>query len=714
LLILITNNTLDHRAGSELYVRDLAIGLLKRGHTPIAYSTQLGDVAGDIRAATIPVIDDLDSLTIKPDIIHGQHHLETMTALLRFPGVPAVSFCHGWMPWEELPPKFPRIFQYVAVDHTCRDRLVLECGITSDRVRVLLNFVDLERFKPRGPLPVRPQRALVFSNSANEHTHVPAVREACARHGISLDIIGVSAGSPSNRPEEILGDYDIVFAKARAALEGLAVGAAVVMCDATGSGPMVTTNELDRLRSLNFGVRLLRDPVNPDVLEQQIARYDADDAARVSQLVRKHAGRDAAVDQIISLYGEVIAESQTTTVDPDEEMRAASDYVRWLAPALKRAYSIENRAAAAELRAQYMSAELAKLLAQGVEENHQTQPASAESNTGEEQFKQQLALSEQAVVALAVKAESRAQELDELTQRSAQKEHELDSIASSLRETQSELDKIKGSFGWRLLNRYGPIKYRFVLPAYETIGRAFRSKSGNGGDPAGSPLADVNQASRAELSSSRGLNPPNAMEEVFSGIYHRRTWGADCESVSGPGSSLERTSAFRDDIVMLFKEINIRILLDAGCGDFNWMRLLTNDLDMYTGLDIVPELISENQARYGNNKQAFFHVDITRDKLSCADLILSRDCLVHLSFQDIFKAIKNFKDSGSTYLLATTFIGLDRNIDIPTGGWRQLNLQISPFNFPAPIRLIDERRQLSEVTFADKHLALWALRDIQL
>ena len=122
LRILITNNTLTYRAGTELYVRDVALALIKRGHTPIAYSTELGEVAQDIRAATIPVIDNLDALAAPPDVIHGHHHLETMTALLRFPGVPAVSFCHGWLPWEENPLRFPRILRYVAVDQACRDR----------------------------------------------------------------------------------------------------------------------------------------------------------------------------------------------------------------------------------------------------------------------------------------------------------------------------------------------------------------------------------------------------------------------------------------------------------------------------------------------------------------------------------------------------------------------------------------------------------------
>ncbi|MDQ2936824.1 MAG: glycosyltransferase [Acidobacteriota bacterium] len=177
--ILITNNGLSSRAGSELYVRDLAIGLLARGHTPVAYSSDLGDVAEEIRAANVPVVNTLEGLP-PPDVIHGQHHLDTMVALLHFPGVPAIYVCHGWLPWEELPPRFPRILRYVAVDHVCRDRLV-ERRITDDRIRVLLNWVDLERFKPRPPLPERPKRALVFSNHATEQNSISAVRKpVCA------------------------------------------------------------------------------------------------------------------------------------------------------------------------------------------------------------------------------------------------------------------------------------------------------------------------------------------------------------------------------------------------------------------------------------------------------------------------------------------------------------------------------------------------------
>ena len=99
--VLITNNTLDACHGTELYVLDLARALLRRGHLPLTYSTRLGTVADLLRRATVPVVDDLDRLAHPPDIIHGHHHLDTMTALCHFPGVPAVYVCHGWLPWQE-------------------------------------------------------------------------------------------------------------------------------------------------------------------------------------------------------------------------------------------------------------------------------------------------------------------------------------------------------------------------------------------------------------------------------------------------------------------------------------------------------------------------------------------------------------------------------------------------------------------------------------
>jgi hypothetical protein len=327
LRVLITNHEIRNRTGTELFARELAEGLLARGHTPVVYTTRLGPLAQSLRAATIPVVEDLDTLPAPPDVIHGQHHAETMTALLHFSGAPALFYCHGWLPWEERPPRHPRIYRYLAADDTCRDRLLWEAGVHEERVRVVLNSVDLERFAPRPPLPARPRRALVFSNKSLKH--LGAVREACARFGVRLDVAGKDAGRVLEAPEKDLGRYDLVFAKGRCALEALAVGCAVVLCDAVGSGPLVTSAEAARLRRLNFGVRALRGDLSADVLAGEISRYDAEDAGRVSRLVREGADRVHALDEVVSLYEEIIGEHDSAARDVAEEGRAAARYLRW-------------------------------------------------------------------------------------------------------------------------------------------------------------------------------------------------------------------------------------------------------------------------------------------------------------------------------------------------------------------------------------------------
>lgn len=335
--VLLTNNTLATRAGSEVYLRDVALALARRGHQPVAYSPILGEVAGDLREAGIPVREDLSDGVEPPQIIHGQHHLETMTALLRFPRTPAVFFCHGSVPWEELPPRFPRIYRYVAVDEACRERLVAE-GIPAQRIRLVLNFADCERFRPRGTLPGRPARALLFSNQASPRTHLPAVREACERAGLALDVVGLENGNPVAKPEALLPAYDLVFAKGRAAIEALAVGCAVVLCDAPGVGPMVSGAELDSLRPWNFGHRLLRAPVTADSLLEQISRYDALDAGRVCARIRAEANIEKGIAAILSVYDEALEEhGQSGPGDSEEEAKAAAEYLRRWGGELKRA-----------------------------------------------------------------------------------------------------------------------------------------------------------------------------------------------------------------------------------------------------------------------------------------------------------------------------------------------------------------------------------------
>jgi len=331
LRVLITNGSLVARSGTEMVVRDLAWGLYCRGHIPIVYSPYVGPVAEELRARTIAVADDLSKIGAAPDVIHGHHHPETVAALLHFPGVPALFTCHSRLHVRDAPPRSERIFRYLAVDDTCRERLIDEHGIPPERTAVVRNAVDLERFRPRPPLPPRPQRALVFSHYASEHTFLPAIRRACDQVGLPLDVVGLSVGNTCERPEQILGRYDLVFGKARCALEALAVGTAVILCDFAGVGGMVTGANVERLRALNFGLRALREPVSVEVLLREIARYNPDDAAAPTRYVRQSAGVVTMIDTALNLYAQVLAEHRDQpTLNLMQERREFAAYLRWL------------------------------------------------------------------------------------------------------------------------------------------------------------------------------------------------------------------------------------------------------------------------------------------------------------------------------------------------------------------------------------------------
>lgn len=210
---------------------------------------------------------------------------------------------------------------------------------------------------------------------------------------------------------------------------------------------------------------------------------------------------------------------------------------------------------------------------------------------------------------------------------------------------------------------------------------------------------------------SRRRAPSAEMERVFVEIYQANTWGS-AESVSGPGSTRERAEDFRQELAAALEDLGTRVLLDAPCGDFNWIAPIADSVERYIGVDIVPALIEQHRRRYANSRRRFLHLDLTRDRLPRADVVLCRDGLVHLSHADIWRALANLRRSGSRYLIATTFLGERANEEIETGGWRPLNLQRAPFFLPEPLRLIDEKCLHTGGIYADKRLGVWLLAEV--
>ena len=205
---------------------------------------------------------------------------------------------------------------------------------------------------------------------------------------------------------------------------------------------------------------------------------------------------------------------------------------------------------------------------------------------------------------------------------------------------------------------------------------------------------------------------PNPMFNKFNTIYRNNSWG-DPESVSGTGSNMLQTAVIRKELPDIIKSLGAKSILDIPCGDFNWMSTVNIEIE-YIGADIVSDIIEKNNKKYNNDKRKFVSLDITGDDLPKVDIIFCRDCLVHFSFNDIDKAIKNIKRSRSKYLLTTSFTRPAENVDIETGSWRPINLQLAPISLSEPIMLINENCNENNGIYSDKSLGLWKIDDLEI
>lgn len=213
------------------------------------------------------------------------------------------------------------------------------------------------------------------------------------------------------------------------------------------------------------------------------------------------------------------------------------------------------------------------------------------------------------------------------------------------------------------------------------------------------------QICNVAVSSEQVADP---VEQIFTHIYQYNRWNS-AESVSGPGSELRFTSRMSQELSALIRRFNITTIADAPCGDLNWMMHVDLGTCKYIGYDIVQHLIERNRNLFGNIKE-FRHTNLIENVIEKADLIICRDMLAHLTYEQIFQVLRNFKKSGSKYILMTTGVTTTQNSDITTGDWRRMNLEKAPFNFPRPLALIQE-----DVPFEferGKHLGLWFLDDL--
>ena len=171
-----------------------------------------------------------------------------------------------------------------------------------------------------------------------------------------------------------------------------------------------------------------------------------------------------------------------------------------------------------------------------------------------------------------------------------------------------------------------------------------------------------------------------AAEEVFDDIYRNELWGAG--QGSGSGSSPEVTYEYRIFLKKFLKEYNIQSVVDFGCGDWQFSKLIDWDGLTYRGYDCVRSVVDLNNRLYGEANIDFQFANRIKDDCVGADLLILKDVLIHWPNKDVQNFLDTAKDLPYKYILITNQTLRDDllNKDIRLGEFRQLDINSDPFN----------------------------------
>lgn len=171
--------------------------------------------------------------------------------------------------------------------------------------------------------------------------------------------------------------------------------------------------------------------------------------------------------------------------------------------------------------------------------------------------------------------------------------------------------------------------------------------------------------------------------EIFDDIYKNELWGQG--QGSGGGSSPQITVEYRKFLKQFLKDYNIKSVVDLGCGDWQFSRLIDWNGINYLGLDCVKTIIQDNKEKFENNNIKFEFSEAHEKIKESADLLIVKDVMIHWTNNEIIKFYSGLiKGNKFKYVLMTNQIGTENlNEDIVTGQFHNIDINRKPFNFNA-------------------------------
>ena len=300
--ILMTNNALVQREGSESYLETVATELRRLGHELTLFSPSCGPFAGTLRAHGFDVYDDVNDLPRDFDVIHGQHVSAVGLVRARFPRTPMVFVSHSWVinPLEDPVPELGAA-AYVAFNQLTESRLRAHAGTAGAEIvrmtqPVSTSFGDGARV-PIGDVPMR-----AVAVSRRMKTMPARLAAACGARGIDFEWVGGPTSQSADARTDIM-DADIVFAMGRTALEAMAAARAVVVLDDGTNAGWVTNASYPDLEAGGF-TGLLTGPADEN-LDAVLAGYDPPLGTIARRLALRHHGAKHHATSLVELYARV-------------------------------------------------------------------------------------------------------------------------------------------------------------------------------------------------------------------------------------------------------------------------------------------------------------------------------------------------------------------------------------------------------------------------
>lgn len=280
------------------------------------YTHAKGAISDWLADHAFEATDSIASITGPIDVIHGHHNSVAGIAAIRFPGVPAIFVCHDLEAWHDAPPKLPNFKQFVAIGPTSAQRLMQAGWVSPDRISIIPNGVDQDRFRPGPPLPEKCGRALAFCKASEM---VKPIKDACRRRGIVVEFAGYGTGSPLEDPAAAMPKYDLVFCSGLTAREALSCRRAVICCDNRGLGGMISVQRLKDWGN-NLGRKVLTQALDTKNLIRELDRYDSSDATSAAGMFAAGCSITDCAERYESIYRLAMAEgvaNQEAAASPD-------------------------------------------------------------------------------------------------------------------------------------------------------------------------------------------------------------------------------------------------------------------------------------------------------------------------------------------------------------------------------------------------------------